>query len=74
MGMIRSTSYVPPVVVNGVALGQPVILTDDNGTMRPQEPGDSIAGLRFCWDDAALPNAELLPDGTLVPDAPDATP
>lgn len=64
MGMLRSTIYQDGVVVNGVTLGEPVIV---NVQGQPYAPGDDIASLRFGWDDARLPNGEIV-GGVVVPD------
>lgn len=64
MGTLRSKirSNEP---VNGVTLGEPRITLAD-GT--EPDVGSNISELFFAWDDSALPNGELLIDGTIVPD------
>lgn len=69
MGTIRSKTYVPPVEIAGITLGTPVVLTREDGQMRPQQPGDSLTDAWFVWDDAAIPSGTLNDDGTVTPDA-----
>lgn len=64
MGLLRSTTYPEGMTVNGVTLGDPIIV---NAQGQPYAPGDDITALRFAWDDALLPNGELI-DGEIVPD------
>ena len=66
MGQIRSKVYAENVSINGVTLGQPVILKADGS---PWGPGDSISSLYYTWDDGRIGDGELLEDGTVVPDA-----
>ena len=65
MGMVRSKTYAPDTVVNGVLLGQPVVV---NVSGQPFGPGDDIGDLWFAWDDNRLPSG-VLADGEITPDA-----
>lgn len=68
MGLLRSKTYAEPLTVNGILLGTPVLLVRDGDTMRPQQPGDGVDALWFCWDDSALPSGVLNDDGSITPD------
>ena len=64
MGTVRSKIRTIDTI-NGILLGEPTIATTDG-----QAPADgtAITDLWFRWDDSALPDGELLADGTIIPD------
>lgn len=64
MGMLRSKTYADNITVNGVLLGQPVIVNDSGDAYAP---GDDITALWFAWDDSAFPTGVCeVVDGVLV--------
>lgn len=69
MGSLRSKFNHKGLVVNGVTLGDPPILTDD------LTPPLTIESAFFVWDDSRIPTGLILQDGTVVPDVePDSAP
>lgn len=68
MGILRSKTYLSNIIVNGITLGDPVLLVRENENLRPQKMGDSVEDLWYCWDDSSILNGEVLSDGTVLPD------
>lgn len=64
MGSLRSKFNHKGLVVDGITLGDPPILTEE--LVAPQ----SIAEAWFVYDDSRIPTGEILEDGTIVPDEP----
>jgi hypothetical protein len=60
MGTLHSKFNHSGMVVNGITLAYPAILTQDL-----QEPM-SMSDAYFIWDDSRLPNGEILEDGTIL--------
>ena len=65
MGRLRSKTNRAGLTVNGVQLGEPVILTLD---AEPLGPGDTISEAWFIWDDEAFANGDVHADGTVTAD------
>jgi hypothetical protein len=62
MGTLRSTTDHTGMLVHGIALGEPVLDTDEN---------EKPFGGEYCWDDSRLPNGVIEDDGTITPDETD---
>jgi hypothetical protein len=65
MGRLRSKTNRAGLTVNGVRLGEPVILQSD---MQAPGPGDTISDAWFVWDDEAYPDGQVNADGTVTAD------
>lgn len=65
MGTLRSKTNHGGLTVNGILLGEPVILTADAQQLRP---GDTMDAAWFSWDDSALPTGVLDADGNVTID------
>ena len=65
MGRLRSKTNRAGLTVNGVQLGEPVIL-DVNAD--PLGPGDTISEAWFIWDDEAFGTGVVNADGTVTAD------
>jgi len=65
MGRLRATTNRAGLSVNGVQLGEPVILSID---AEPLGPGDTISEAWFIWDDAAFGDGVVNADGTVTAD------
>jgi hypothetical protein len=65
VGLLRSKTYVEATVVNGVLLGQPVIVNERGETAGP---GDDLNQCWWGWDDQRIPSGVLGDDGEITPD------
>jgi hypothetical protein len=65
MGRLRAKTNRAGLTINGVQLGDPVIL-DANAD--PLGPGDTIAEAWFIWDDEAYPTGVVNADSTVTLD------
>jgi len=65
MGRLRAKTNYTGLVINGVQLGEPVILRID---AEPLGPGDTISEAWFIWDDEAYPTGVVNADSTVTAD------
>jgi hypothetical protein len=56
MGLLKSKTYVEGIVINGVLLGQPVIVNEHDEIAGP---GDDLNQCWWGWDDHRIPGGIL---------------